>query len=199
MHQIAERVTDLLYAHAFLNQEKRATYVYGVELALSTLFSCCSILVISLFLGDVCIGILFLLSFISIRTFAGGFHAKTYFRCFVISNLIFVISFLFISILCNISISICFLLFLISGCIIVPFSPISSPHHPISSSSQKRNQMITRLIFFIEIGCSIVLYLIVWSPVVLSSVAVSFFAVALLMLFSLLSNKKSSRKGGVST
>lgn len=60
-------------------------YVYGFELLLSSLIETGAIILIGCLLGKFLETILFLLSFSSIRFFSGGYHAKSYLRCFIVT------------------------------------------------------------------------------------------------------------------
>lgn len=70
-------------------EEYREYYVYGIEITLSSILNIIIILAIGLVSRNLIESIVFLICFIPIRQFTGGFHAKTYFRC----NLLFGICF----------------------------------------------------------------------------------------------------------
>ncbi len=60
-------------------------YVYGFELLLSSLIETGAIILTGCLFGKFLETILFLLSFSSIRFFSGGYHAKSYLRCFIVT------------------------------------------------------------------------------------------------------------------
>lgn len=66
-------------------------YIYGLELILSTMMIVISILLISHGLSAGNKGFLFIAAFAPLRVFTGGYHAKTYGKCFVISNSLFLL------------------------------------------------------------------------------------------------------------
>lgn len=78
LHTSAVSFTDFLYRHCNLPIGRKSVYVYGAELFFSTSFGTISILLIAVLAGQFISGILFLLVFISLRIFVGGFHASTY-------------------------------------------------------------------------------------------------------------------------
>lgn len=78
LHTCAVKLVDQIFLHCALPTEKRAIYIYGVELGCSTLWTCTFILLLSFLLGQALNCILFLGVFISLRLFAGGYHAETY-------------------------------------------------------------------------------------------------------------------------
>jgi len=70
-------------------------YQYGIEITISSLHNIILILVIGILAHSFIESIIFLVCFMLIRQFTGGFHADTYFKC----NLIFCISFIVVLIL----------------------------------------------------------------------------------------------------
>lgn len=78
-----------------LGDEEDETYIYGFCLLYSTCFIILSILIISSLLGNVLHGVTFCITFISIRRYCGGYHAKTYSDCFIKSNLCFIVVYFF--------------------------------------------------------------------------------------------------------
>lgn len=73
----------------------RAYYQYGIEITVSSLLNIILILSIGIMANSIIESIIFLVCFILIRQFTGGFHADTYFKC----NLTFCSSFIAVLIL----------------------------------------------------------------------------------------------------
>lgn len=73
----------------------REYYQYGIEITISSILNVFLILMIGIVTQSFFESIIFLVCFIFIRQFTGGFHADTYFKC----NLTFCISFITILIL----------------------------------------------------------------------------------------------------
>ncbi|MCL1883106.1 MAG: accessory gene regulator B family protein, partial [Defluviitaleaceae bacterium] len=58
-------------------------YAYGLEIFLSSALQLLAFIALGLIFGQLLTTIAFLASFIPLRTVAGGFHARTHFRCFL--------------------------------------------------------------------------------------------------------------------
>ena len=58
-------------------------YSYGLQIFLSNVFEVLAVLIIGLCIGRFFETVAFFVSFISLRSGAGGYHAKTYLRCFL--------------------------------------------------------------------------------------------------------------------
>lgn len=80
-------------------QEVKDYYQYGIEITVSSLLNVILILLIGLVSGNLIESIIFLLCFIPLRQFTGGYHAKSYFLC----NLTFSVSFSIILIVYNLT------------------------------------------------------------------------------------------------
>ncbi|MCI8765195.1 MAG: accessory gene regulator B family protein [Lachnospiraceae bacterium] len=85
---VAEKCTEILQKHGAVQEDKKAIYIYGFELFWSTSACIISILLFGAAGGYLGQAVVFLLCFVPIRTAAGGYHAKSYGRCFLLTNLI---------------------------------------------------------------------------------------------------------------
>lgn len=79
-------------------QDNYDLYEYAIYIILSSVFHILTIIILGLLFNLAIESLLFYLSFISIRKFAGGYHAKTPTRCYIFS----VISAVFVLLLINI-------------------------------------------------------------------------------------------------
>ena len=86
LNACATALTDRLLCRFPMAQGHRAVYVYGFEITLSSLAVMFSVFTLSCLCGAVYTSITFSLIFVSIRLFSGGYHAKTYGCCFILSN-----------------------------------------------------------------------------------------------------------------
>lgn len=60
----------------------QADYIrYGLDVMLSTLLNLLCILMVSLLMGELLLGMVFIFVFVPIRSFTGGYHADTKIRC----------------------------------------------------------------------------------------------------------------------
>lgn len=183
LNSLATKFTDDLYRHCHLNEARRPVYIYGFKLFLSTMSSVASILIVSAFLPHCFSGAMFLVVFISLRLFAGGYHAPTYGRCFVLSNCVYFIS---VGLTCSISVCttskticiLCVTLTLIAGITIFMLAPIRNKNHPLSETRYKRNRCVARILACIWVAISVAVsfsfigYYAILMSVTLTAVAV---------------------------
>ncbi len=139
----AKNITNILIKNKKLNIENKEIYEYAMEAILMN-----SILLI-VFLGISIIGektdfyMGFLLFFVPMRTFAGGYHAKKSETCFILSTVSYTVamhvckwlenSYNYVIIICVYVIAI--LSFLL-------WSPLNNINHPMAEYQYKRNKKI---------------------------------------------------------
>lgn len=81
---LSQKLADLFVTSGAVPADDRDVYVYGLDVLISTAASVLCVLVIGIIAGRLLITVIFLACFIALRSAAGGFHASTHFRCFLI-------------------------------------------------------------------------------------------------------------------
>lgn len=89
MEALARRLTEKIILTGNVDDDKKEIIQYGLELCISTLILIFSIEVLSIVLFHKLDGIIFMIFFVPIRLFSGGFHASTYLKCYCSSLIIF--------------------------------------------------------------------------------------------------------------
>jgi accessory gene regulator B len=82
--RLAEILAGVMVNSGAAKESDRDIYVYGLDVLLSTAASVLCILALGLLLGRILGTLIFLAFFIALRSVAGGFHASTHFRCFLV-------------------------------------------------------------------------------------------------------------------
>ena len=156
LNKLAIKLTSKLLAQNVISGNLSDIYVYGFELLLSFLFSTSVILVMGIFFGRIFETITFLVVFISLRSFTGGYHAKKYWFCSAVTFSIFGVI-LFLSKYAQISLLLYALFGLIGIVIIAITVPIESPNKPLSNDQKKKYRSISLalFIFFVALGAAI--------------------------------------------
>ena len=76
---------DFMFANGNAFEEKREIYSYGLELILMYLINTGTILLFGLFFGCFSETLILLASYALLQSFAGGYHAMTHLRCFLLT------------------------------------------------------------------------------------------------------------------
>lgn len=154
---ISERITEFLVDSKEISRDidEFKCYKYGVEIALSTMLNIVLILSIGAVTGRFIESVVFLVVFIPIRQFSGGYHADTYFRC----NLFFCITFALVLILFEFlktynSEYLLLAMNLFALSVVAVFSPVENGNKPIPSEKRTglklKATLISALISFVS-------------------------------------------------
>lgn len=194
LDKLATTIVNCMYNHCSFPDRRKAVYVYGCKLAISTLVSTCTILLMAFFLGETIYGISFIMIFVSLRLFLGGLHASTYRNCFLISNATFLLSYGAGMLLSNLQSPIVPLLILVvASSVIRGVGPIENHNHPISDQAFQKNKRNGFLLLGIEFFLSIIIYLATKNIHILSIFATSFAAVAAMMILPVLKERRVAK------
>ena len=179
----ATKMAQHVMEKANIPQQRKAIFVYGCELTLSTSASVLSIILLSIVLGALYSSFVFLAVFMGIRFFAGGYHAKTYSHCFLLTNFIYIISFLLSKyVLAPLSWPVKLILLLSSAIVVLVFAPIRHKKHPLSEQTYRKNAIIGRAItVLISLG-AILLLLKDITTQISTLIVVTLMAIAIMMI-----------------
>lgn len=154
--------------------EMRELYEYAIYILLSGLFHLFSVVALGLCFNMVLESLVFYCSFILIRKFAGGYHAKTPTRCYIFSVITSVVA-LCLIILIGYSNSVYYYIFVTIEILCVLFiiarSPLDNENKPLNAKEKKifktLSVVISLLLFVISL-------LLKWVGFDILSVSVSF-------------------------
>lgn len=115
-------------------------YEYAIYVVLSSIFHIATIVVLGVFFNMIIESVVFYFSFISIRKFAGGYHAKTPTKCYLFSILSNIIILYFIKLVNGVSVIFIFSLImfeLFCVVLILLISPLDTENNPLKTSEKK--------------------------------------------------------------
>ncbi len=82
---LSERVIGWLLENESFPREDKEIYRYGIQQGMIALLNLGTTMVIGMVFGKLLESILFMVAYIPLRSFAGGYHAKTAVRCYFFS------------------------------------------------------------------------------------------------------------------
>ena len=181
INYFAELLSDYFVENEVVLPEDKSIYKYGTEVVISSILGIVIVIALSAVLGQFQDGMLFLLCFIPIRIYAGGYHANTYLKC----NATFITVFIFTSLVSRnlpevfqVQLSILFLI--ASLVVIILLSPIENKRKPISDYEKKRYRRISIIMSVLWIVTSIVLF--IFDINIIPIVSLTMFTIAILMI-----------------
>ena len=81
LNTISKRLTGHLVNAGVISSDLEDIYIYGFEILITSLLSTVLIIIAGLASGRISDTVIFLIVFIGLRSFTGGFHANTYRLC----------------------------------------------------------------------------------------------------------------------
>ncbi|MCI8603381.1 MAG: accessory gene regulator B family protein [Ruminiclostridium sp.] len=88
---ISHKIGDNLVRSNVIKEEDAEIYIYGINQIFVSVLNVSSALIIGWVFGAVLEITVFMAAYIPLRTFAGGYHAKTPTRCYILSLIIIII------------------------------------------------------------------------------------------------------------
>lgn len=149
IHNISETIASFFLQRQFIHENQLATYTYCFELLISTLLFGSSIFLLAWISNTLFASTLYLLTFLCFRTTIGGFHATTYFRCYVLSIISFCI-FLSLVLYLPFKTQLTLPCFLFSSFLIIHYAPLEHYNRTFSEKELVifRKRSISLLVIF---------------------------------------------------
>lgn len=132
-----------LAEHLKENHQKRGIYYYSFQIMISNILEVSALILISLILGIFGVIAVTLLTFVIMRSAAGGYHMDTYGKCMMASLALFILTGLiaqYTGAYWSMTVIILFiaLSFVLSIYIIAKWAPRDNPHKPITDPKEIR-------------------------------------------------------------
>lgn len=134
--KMTNMLTNFIIQHSDVKREDADIIAFGVKYGLITLAEILGMVVISFLMRELIPGAVILIAFISIRVYAGGYHAKTLQRCVVMSTILFTLIILGYKML-YLPIIVKGLIALFLGVLILIFSPVENDNRRLSKNEKK--------------------------------------------------------------
>lgn len=149
---LAEDITFLLIKNKIVEIEKREIYIYGLEVILLNGGLLITFLIISLLCGEMVNFLAYLIFFLPMRLFSGGYHAETSERCFVLSTITFGVSIAASKLIPLLYISnMGKMIGAVSVIVILVLAPLINENNPLNQAQRRRNRIILCTLLFIDL------------------------------------------------
>lgn len=195
MNKISDRIANLLWEQGILQDDDVSKCSYGLDIFISSIAEVLSILIISAFVHNFAETLLFFTSFIPLRVYAGGYHAETRVKCFLMSIVVYVIFTMIVRITptelylpLNISLTI------LSLIIVLAAAPVIHHNKNVSTMERVNYRKISLRLCFIETTIVLMLIFIIPKSRFVTSIVLGQTAVTLSMLAAIIKNKLCDNK-----
>lgn len=149
--KLAEHVVNWQTGRHFLSEEERGLYQYAYEVLLNQIINILIAILIAILFRAPMPVFVFLISYIPLRSYCGGHHARTNEGCTVVSAILLcLICVMYKLFLENLNIIIQPVSYLISGFLIIRYAPVEDVNKPLDEKEVMRYRIIGRYIWLVE-------------------------------------------------
>lgn len=195
MKNISENISNILWTQGIIQEEDVERCKYGLNVFLSSFVEILSILLMSIIVGNFVETILFFTAFIPLRVYAGGYHADTKLKCYIISVMAYMI---FAGVMCILPESLylitCILCTMLSFSVVIISSPIIHYNKNVNEIERKNYRKISVVICLFDILVVFIMFSIAAISKFSVSVALGQFAVTVSMIAALLKERILRKK-----
>lgn len=150
MASFSVKIVDHLAETGIINSEDKELYSYGLYQGIIMVANILTTMLIGLVFGMLWQTAIFMLAYMPIRSFAGGYHARTQFRCSIYSLILILAVLMIIKYIPWTSLS-CILVTILSGAVIACLAPVEDKNKPLDFIEIRVYKKRTLFILFTEI------------------------------------------------
>lgn len=160
IQQLSKTYSGYMVRIGAIRESEKELYALGVEVILSTILSAMAIFLLGWMLHNLDGAVIFLLCFISMRNYSGGYHAKTRVGCFLATLCCYWTSWAGRRGLEQMSGSIRPVIILLLVCLIIwshyQYAPVENKYKRLSEGWKRKNRIKTFWSLSIWLGISII-------------------------------------------
>lgn len=149
-YQLSEKITDKLQQLEVVSSEDREIYRYGVQQGCILMLNLLSIITLGLLCGMVKESIIYMLAFVPLRNYAGGYHARTHVRCYLYSMLMITVILLAMKLLI-LDFWVYALMMAVGTVTIFCLAPVEDENKPLDALEQKVYRKKAVLVISLEV------------------------------------------------
>lgn len=196
MKKLSQSIADELVNNKTIDESQRQLWQYGFQTMIMSVGEILFVILVSAIVGNFFETVLFFCGFIPLRIYAGGYHADTQLRCF----LILIFTYILFSILLNIvsihtyTLMVFALPILFNAVIVTLKAPLAHSRKSVNNNESKMYRKIALIICYADIAITIVCSLIFRENIYVFSFLMGQFAVAVSMAAAELKNKTKDRR-----
>lgn len=158
IHNISEAISrKISILNNVTETEEQEIITYGLEAILATAVSVLCVVILSVLLHRVLECIAFLVAFMPLRTYSGGYHASSHMRCVLLLITVFLFEILILHIYDIPSKEVCWVFLICSFLIVCVLAPIIDINHPLSKKQIHENKRRCILVMAVSIVVALVL------------------------------------------
>ncbi len=181
-------LTQKLISQDIINPDYEEIYKTGIKLVLSDILNVALVLFIGVITYSFAYSCIYLITFWTVRRFSGGFHAKTYGFCRVITVGIYILVLLVSRIITQHYIIYTIIFDIITVLTVILYAPIQHQNKELTIVEIKANKLVSILITFLISIVSLISTIFKKEMGII--ISLTLFAIAVLMYTALINSRK---------
>lgn len=177
MNYITDSIVQFMLKHGIIEAEDAEIYQFGFNQLIFISINLITTVIIGIVFSMLFESIIFLVSYMVVRVYAGGYHAKTQFRCYIISSLFIVLALIGVKYIiwegfANI------IAITIAAIIIFKLSPVETKNKPLDEIETKIYKTKSRqrlvVIYVLSIMAKLLAYDAIFKSISMAIIILSF-------------------------
>lgn len=185
--RLAGKIGNNLVQSNVIEAEDIEIYIYGINQILTSVLNVSSALIIGLIFDVFTEVAVFMAAYIPLRSFAGGYHAKTPLRCFVFSVMMLIVVSIGLKYL-HIAELIYYAVLVAATLVVLVLSPVQDRNKPLDEIEHKVYKRRTILIAAVELTFSMLLKLLMLDALFIAT-AYSFVVLSFMLVAGKVKNR----------
>lgn len=178
--RLAGKIGNNLVHSGVIKEEDAEIYIYGINQILTSVLNVSSALIIGLIFGVFTEVAIFMAAYIPLRSFAGGYHAKTPLRCYIFSVIMLII--VSIGMKCiSIEEWIYYVILAAAASVVLILAPVEDRNKTLDEIERKVYKKRTILIAAVEFTLALLLKLLMLDNLFIAT-AYSFVVLSLMLI-----------------
>lgn len=152
IEKISLKLLGFVERHLAIDDELADVYKYGIEISISTVLNILITMAIAFALGNPLCGVTFLVCMILIRSYCGGYHANSYFKCNCMMIVLFSAAYFVGKLILYFGIAefhIMSSVLMLAFLPIYAFSPVKNEYKVLSEKKAKKCRIISFVLYII--------------------------------------------------
>ncbi len=150
VYRLSEYLTGLLIEVGSIEKKDKNLYRYGIEIIMVMALNIVTVIIIGYAMGMFLECVIFLLLFIPLRSYAGGYHNSSSIKCYFLSCFIIISSLIGMKHICvEVKHFYVFVIICIPCLYIWKVAPIENINKPMSAEELKKNRQRTRILVLV--------------------------------------------------
>lgn len=180
---MSKKLSSFFAANSIIKPEDTEVYEYSLEILFSTILNFAAVILIAVITKKSLLTVFYLLGFIPLRLIAGGYHADTHLRCFLVllgtySSFLAIVTFLPDSFV-RLSVAAAVI---VTAILVFILAPVEDKNKPVTAEDKKSFKLKSRIAVFVYSAAILALLVLMPESRIAFSLSLGNVSVALSLL-----------------